>query len=276
MFHYLKAAFLARVDIPLLGPLPLNLMAVGACALLGALQPAVWLLGLGLETLYLFTLAFHPRFQNWVDAREAAKRSANGENGRGERGADLQRLVDELGVQERKTLYALKGKLTQILELYGKFRVDEFTLSHNRESLTALFQHAARLLAARENIERHWSADPARLQAEVQAIEEELENPGLSAELRSSKTRTLEILRIRQDNQRKKATILAEIDSEIERIGQQYDLALENAAIGSKPQTVSAEIVFDPGQLAGGLSPLPDFGVAGPAPARRRRSRLTE
>ena len=65
---YLAAAFNAR---PLGMPVPPNWFGVAAFALLGALvNPALWLIGLGLEGLYLFTLSRHPRFRATVDAEQ--------------------------------------------------------------------------------------------------------------------------------------------------------------------------------------------------------------
>jgi hypothetical protein len=135
------------------------------------------------------------------------------------------------------------------------------------------------LLAARSSIVRHWSADPQQLRAELSAVEAELGQAGMSAELRASRLQTLEILRVRLLNQEKKETVLAEIDSERQRIEQQFDLALENAAIGSQPLSVSADTLYDPGQLGGSFDPLRDLPEAEASPTRasaRRKSRVSE
>jgi len=277
MWRYLKAAFWARVELPLFGPLPLNLMGVAAVGVLGLLHPAVWLAGLGLETAYLFFLASSMRFQETVDAGDlAARREALGP---ARTGRDLQRLVDELEPAQRQQLATLKSKLGKIVALYEQFQVDDFSLTHNRASLTDLLGHYARLLAARASIVRHWSADPLQLREQIVTLEAELDQPGSSSELRESRLRTLEILRVRLLNQEKKETVLAEIDSERQRIEQQFDLVLENAAIGSKPLTVTAETLFDPGQVGGSFDLLTDLSEVPATPQRqpgRRKSRAVD
>jgi hypothetical protein len=278
MWRYLKAAFWGRVSVPLLGALPVNAMAAAAVTVLGLLHPAVWLVGLGLETAYLFLTATHERFQKTVDASDLQERREALGPERATNGRDLQRLVDELEAGERQQLYALKNKLGKIVSLYEQFQVDSYSLEHNRASLSALLGHYARLLAARSSIVRHWSADPQQLRAELNAVEAELGQTGMSAELRTSRLQTLEILRVRLLNQEKKETVLAEIDSERQRIEQQFDLALENAAIGSQPLSVSADTLYDPGQLGGSFDPLRDLPEAEVPPTRqpaRRRNRVS-
>jgi hypothetical protein len=63
---YLAAAFNAR---PFGMPIPPNWFGIAAFGLLGALvNPGLWLIGLGLEGLYLWSLSRNPRFRNVVDA----------------------------------------------------------------------------------------------------------------------------------------------------------------------------------------------------------------
>ena len=66
-FDYLKAAFHRRVDVPLLGHIPLNKMALGAFAVLGLANPGFWLLGLAAELTYLVGVGGNPRFQKVID-----------------------------------------------------------------------------------------------------------------------------------------------------------------------------------------------------------------
>jgi len=63
---YWWAAFNAK---PLGMPIPPNWFGVAAFGLLGALvNPGLWLIGLGLEGLYLWSVSRNPRFRNTVDA----------------------------------------------------------------------------------------------------------------------------------------------------------------------------------------------------------------
>src|SRR5260370_15662926 len=69
MLDYLKAAFWIAVPIPGLGRLPVNVLLVAGCAILGFANPGFWLLGAGAEAALLAVLATNPRFQRAVDAR---------------------------------------------------------------------------------------------------------------------------------------------------------------------------------------------------------------
>ena len=69
MLRYLKAAFLVGVDLPALGRIPANILGLSAFAVFGFGEPAFWLLGIGLETAFLFALAYNARFQKVVDAQ---------------------------------------------------------------------------------------------------------------------------------------------------------------------------------------------------------------
>ena len=64
--NYWWEAFNAR---PLGMPIPPNWFGIAAFGLLGALiNPGLWLVGLGLEGLYLWTIGSNARFRNTVDA----------------------------------------------------------------------------------------------------------------------------------------------------------------------------------------------------------------
>ena len=72
---YLAAAFNAK---PLGMPIPPNWFGIAAFGLLGALvNPGLWLIGLGLEGLYLWTLSRNQRFRNAIDAQSGVIDSAS-------------------------------------------------------------------------------------------------------------------------------------------------------------------------------------------------------
>lgn len=238
MLRYLWAAFTARPKVPGLGAVPANVLAVGALAVLGTANPAFWVLGLGLEAAYLFGLASNARFQSIIDSGRFVPPPPRVE-------APPERVVPRLPAADRLRLERLNGELSKILSLYSQFQVDDFTTTQNSEALSTLSGHFARLLVARTNIDGHWTGDVGELTAEASGVEADLSRADLTPELRASKTRTLEILRARIENQKRKNQVVEEIDSEINRIEEQFALALENAAIGSQPGSVSAELGFD-------------------------------
>jgi hypothetical protein len=64
----------------------------------------------------------------------------------------------------------------------------------------------------------------------------------VTAALRESKTATLAIMKQRLANLRNRTRTMQEIESDLTRIEAQVDLALENASMQGKPQTISLEI----------------------------------
>jgi hypothetical protein len=242
-------------------------MGVTAFFLLGLANPAFWLLGLGLETAYLTMTATNRRFQNVVDA-VALKPVA----------AQRQRLsqpaAPDLSPAARRRISALDDQIGRVQLLYGQFRVDDFLASGNREALVTLRAHYARLLAAQEGIERHWSGSPEELRQEIDALQREMAAEGMTEDLRTSRMKTLEILQVRLENQSRKESMLAEMESELRRIEAQVELAVENAAMSSQPTSISADLAFDLTKLDPRI-----FGSETPlaAPARSRaRSRQRE
>jgi hypothetical protein len=273
MFRYLSAAFTARPRIPGLGQVPVNLLGLTGAGILGLANPAFWFLGLGVEAAYLFGLASNRRFRDIVDGRAAPLPPGR------PRAAGWEALVGELSAQERSRLMELNAKLERILGLYQRFHADDLTSGQNRESLMALLGHYARLLVARENLALHWTDDDDReLREQAGELEAELRQSDLTTELRNSKLRTLEIVQARVENQRRRAQMGQEIESELRRIEAQFDLALENAAMSSTPQAISSDLAIDLARFDAALAALPrernaDPPAAARAPGVRRRVR---
>ncbi len=267
MFRYLAAAFFARPRIPGFGNLPLNLMGVTAFTLLGFANPAFWLLGLGVETGYLSMTATNRRFQNVVDAGSIKPLPP-------QRPRPAQPAAPDLSPAARRRLSALDDQINRVQQLYGQLRVDDFLASGNREALATLRTHYARLLAAQEGIERHWSGDPDELRGEIETLQRDLSAKGMTEDLRTSRMKTLEILQVRLENQSRKESMLAEMESELHRIEAQIELAVENAAMSSQPSSISTDLAVDLTKLDPRI-----FGIDEPitAPGRSRtRTRQRE
>ena len=103
MWHYIKSAFLIKVEVPGLGQLPLNALLASAFVILGFAQPAFWLVGLAVETFVIAGLAFNPRFQNYVQAKQLQSSNDGDE-------AKRQELISLLDpeAQNRRILIASK------------------------------------------------------------------------------------------------------------------------------------------------------------------------
>lgn len=234
MFRYLKEAFWARPRLGALGEIPWNLVGVLGAAMLGLAEPSIWLAALGLETAYLYTLATNKRFQNWVDARSPPALPAEAE-------ARAQ-LIASLARPARERLAALEGKVGKIEQLYREAGAEEYVFDMNREALKKLAWIYLKLLIAEGNILLLGSSDPAQIGGQIERIRSELATNTGSRSLRESKQATLALLEQRLRARERRDETLAEIGSDLTRIEAQVDLALDQASLEGRPETISANI----------------------------------
>jgi hypothetical protein len=246
VWKYLKAAFLVGVDLPALGRLPVNVLAAAGFAILGFAQPAFWLLGLGLETSVIFALGFNPRFQKYVDSQHMQLSALDVD-------AQRQALVRLLSPEARDKLSTLAGRCQSVLQVYRGTQADEFIISTNQDALQRLQWLYLKLLVGRYYLETGSSSTGDSLSRKIEALEQEVQDPTASESLRQSKAATLSILKQRWSNFRNRSRLLEEIDSDLTRIEAQVDLALENASIQGRPQTISTEIELASDLVSGTL-----------------------
>ena len=232
----LKAAFWLRIPIKGLGRMPINVVAVACLSVLGFGNPGFWLTGLGLETLYLATLATHPRFQRWARAEAAFKRAEDTET--------LWRpLIAQLGPEGRKAVERLADQCRRIEALWRTPDSKTLLLQHNLQALRDLQWLYLKLTIARQHVSGlQWEADAAKLRADLSSIERELADPALSHAARESKAATLAILRKRSEHIGRRKQTVAEIAADVERIEAQVQLVLDSATLDDRPQAISADL----------------------------------
>lgn len=255
MWRYLSAAFWARADLPGLGRIPVNAVLCAGVACLGFAIPGVWLIGLGIETAYLFALATSPRFRTVLDAQEQSRlHGAAGD----ERVAARRNLEHSLPPEAVARLRGLEARCARVLDLQRAGQNETFIIDSNREALERLTWAHLKLLIAQANLGRlaHDGSD-GRLHQQTQALVTELDSPALTEAVRASKQATLAILRKRLDNLARREQLLAEIASDLERIEAQVDLAIENAAMPAGTGRVGFDL-----ELAGHILDSSLFGAA--------------
>jgi hypothetical protein len=247
MWRYLTAAFWAQPNLPGLGRLPLNLLAVIGVGVLGLANPGFWLLGLGAEVAFLFALATNRRFQKVVDSQELTITTTDAEQKR-------QALIHQLSPDARQRLAASEVKAQRILEVQRQSQFSEFVLDSTREALGRITWVYLKLLIARHRLLEQARLDtPGELEARITDLERDLTSPGLSEAMRTSKNATLEITRKRLATLQRRQQSLAEIDSDLIRTEAQLDLALENAAIQDQPTAIGSDLTLASHLLDGGL-----------------------
>jgi len=236
MLRYLKAAFWARPGIPGLGRLPINALALAGLVILGFGHPALWLLGLGLETLYLFLLCSSPRFRTWVDA-------IHQQAGRGEIESQRASMLAQLPAAARKRHQDLLGLNTRILEHDRRLRAEDFLIQSNTNALDKLALLHLKLLLSGHYLEQHQRESGAEdLDARIREMEASLADPAASASLQESRRATLGLLRQRRANQDRRDAALAEIASDLARIEAQVRLSLDQALLRGEAGAVSGHI----------------------------------
>jgi len=243
MLKYLKAAFWISPSVKGLGNIPLNVVALICIAILGFGNAGFWLLGFGLEVLFLMGVATNVRFQHMVDILERSVTTT-------EVAEKRQQLVKQLSPDAQRQLAQLEGKCTRIIDLYQGDQSGEFLLDGQRDALARLQWAYLKLLLGQQNLTAMArTVTTQSLQQEIDGITGELQTSTLTPALRDSKTATLEILKRRLHNFETREEGLAEIASNLKRIEAQIDLALENATMHEQPVALSTNIDLASQQL---------------------------
>jgi len=247
VLHYIKSAFLVRVDVPVLGQVPINALLASAFAILGFAQPAFWLLGLAVEGIVVAGLAFNPRFQNYVQAQQLQVSNDGDE-------AKRQELIKLLDPDSQNRRILISAKCERVLDVLRSQQAEEYVIDSSRDALKSLRWVYLKLLVARRHLLSPTDAETeSTLENKIAAIEHELAEQGEPDSLRQSKAATQAILKKRLTNIHRRAQTLEEIDSDLTRIEAQVDLILENATMQSKPQTISTDIELASDLLGAGV-----------------------
>lgn len=226
---YLAAAFNAR---PFGMPVPPNWFGIAAFALLGAfVNPGLWLIGAGLEGLYLWALSRNPRFRATVDA-----------DGKGEDWvARYNALSYHLDEDARSRQDSIETRAREIIDLLSRTGATEMQKSDVRQMA---WLHL-KLLAARASILQVINAadrEKRSLEEQEHRVIERLSAATLGDELKRSLEQQLEVLRTRRaghaDAQRRRELV----DAELERLRQQVSLVREQALLATDEHSVASSL----------------------------------
>jgi len=266
MLQALKAAFFLRWPVRGLGSVPVNVLGLTCLGILGLANPGFWLLGVGLETAYLTTLATNPRFVRWAEAQSRAVADGSVEEKR-------QALEQQLEGDDRRAMNRLTAECARIVALWKSAESDEFLMDANEAALRDLQWNYLKLLLARQHLRSpNADADAAKVHENLAALERELADPSLTPATRESKTATLAILKRRVENLGRRQQTLAEIDSDLERIDAQVQLVLENTMLDRKPPAVAMTVdlasqTLDAGFFGSSADTIADVDAAYARPA---------
>jgi len=226
---YLAAAFNAR---PFGMPVPPNWFGVAAFALLGVLvNPGFWLIGAGLEGLYLWALSRNDRFRAIVDA-EGGKQNWNSRYGS---------LIALLDNHARQSQDAIEMQAAEIVDLLARTGSTESQISDVRQMA---WLHL-KLMAARASILQVLaSADRERrnLEEQEQRLVERLSKGEMTDELRRSLEQQLGVIRSRRAAHTDAEGRRELIEAELERLRQQVSLVREQALLATDEHSVASSL----------------------------------
>ena len=227
---YLAAAFNAR---PFGMPIPPNWFAVAAFGLLGAfVSPGLWLIGAGVEGLYLWALARNPRFRTVVDATSA---------GTSDWAVRYEAMIDRLDDAARRRHEAIEAQATELSEILTHSGANAGQIADVRQMvwlhlrLLAARSALTQVVAAATREHEEFDEQAARLQARLARADTD-------AELRRSLEQQLAVIESRRaahvDAQRRRELV----DAELERLQQQIALVREQALLATDEGSVAPSL----------------------------------
>jgi hypothetical protein len=277
---YLAAAFNAR---PFGMPIPPNWFGIAAFALLGALiNPGLWLIGAGLEGLYLWGLTRSARFRAVVDA----------EGGRESWDSRYEAIAAYLDTDAREAQLAIEHQAREIIDLLAHRNATELQIGDVRQ----LAWLHLKLLAARSSILQVLAAaarERRSLEEQERRIDERLAGGNVDDELQRSLQQQLEVIRSRRaahaDAERRRGLGDAELErlrQPIYHVREQALLATDEYSVRSSLDALSASLneanrwLKDQRELFAGLDDFADEApppeLLEPKPPIRRRQRVAE
>jgi len=276
---YLWKAFNART----LGmPVPLNWFGLAAFGVLGALvNPGLWLVGAGIEGLYLWWLSRNERFRAVVDAEAGVSDSTT----------RYQDMLAGLDSASQSHQYEIEREAAEIVGLlqrsdgHGSQIADVRQMAWLHLKLLKARSSFAEVVAAAERERR-------ALDEQERRCRERLAEGDTDEELRRSLEQQLEVLKARQDAHRDARRRRELVDAELTRLRQQVSLVREQALLatdennlGDSLDALSASLneanrwLRDQHELFGGLvnnDDPPPAELLASKRATRRASKVSE
>jgi len=223
--NYWWKAFNAR---PLGMPIPPNWFGIAAFGLLGGLiNPGLWLVGLGLEGLYLWSTARNQRFRNTIDATAGFSDSTT-------RYEDLLSHLDS-GTQARQ--YEIEREAAGLVELLQPAESHASQIADVRQMA---WLHL-KLLAARASfaeVVEVAERERRKLEEQESSCRKRLEG-NVDDELRRSLEQQLEVIASRHAAHAEAKRRLEIVEAELGRLRQQISLVREQTLLATDDVTIA-------------------------------------
>lgn len=227
---YLAAAFNAR---PLGMPIPPNWFGIAAFGFLGAfINPGLWLIGIGFEGLYLWTLSRNQRFRATVDAGAGVGDDPT---------SRYESLLGHLDSAAQSLQHEVEQEATEIVALLQRSQAHASQIGDVRQMA---WLHL-KLLAARAALLKviHVAGrERSKLEEQERRCRDRLAASDTDEELRRSLEQQIEVIRSRQiahtDAERRRELV----DAELGRLRQQVSLVREQALLATDENSLGQSL----------------------------------
>jgi hypothetical protein len=226
---YLAKAFNAR---PLGMPIPPNWFGIAAFGLLGALiSPGIWLIGAGLEGLYLWALSKNQRFRNAVDAEAGFTHNTS----------RYENLLASLDRNAQSQQYDVERESAEIVGLLQKSEAHNSQIGDVRQMA---WLHLKMLAARASILEVVANADRERgkLEEQERRCRERLADTDTDEELRRSLEQQIEVIDSRRRAHADAERRLELLDAELGRLRQQVSLVREQALLATDENSIASSL----------------------------------
>ena len=224
--NYWWKAFNAR---PLGMPVPPNWFGVAAFGLLGALvNPGLWLIGVGLEGMYLWWLAKNQRFRNAVDAEAGVTDSTS----------RYETLLASLDSAAQSQQYEVEREAAEIVGLLQRSEAGDSQIGDVRQ----LAWLHLKMLSARASFAEVVAVaerERKKLDEQERRCRARLAETDTDEELRRSLEQQLEVIQSRRQAHADAERRLELVDAELGRLRQQVSLVREQSLLATDANSIA-------------------------------------
>jgi hypothetical protein len=226
---YLAAAFNAK---PLGMPIPPNWFGLAAFGLLGALvNPGIWLIGVGLEGLYLWAVSKNERFRKVVDA-EAGVTDSN---------ARYTNLLAQLDQAAQSQQYDVEREATEIVALLQRSGAHDSQIGDIRQ-LAWLHLKMLTARASFAEVVAVAGRERKKLDEQERRCRERLAESDTDDELRRSLEQQIAVIQSRHQAHADAERRLELVDAELGRLRQQVSLVREQALLATDENSIALSL----------------------------------
>jgi hypothetical protein len=227
---YLLAAFNAKSWGM---PIPLNWFGIAAFALLGAfVNPGLWLIGLGVEGFYLWTLSRNERFRAIVDANAGVSQDST---------SRYENLLAALDSTSQQHQYEIEREAAEIVGLLQRAPGHDSQIGDVRQMA---WLHL-KLLAARASFVEVINVaerERKKLDDQEKRCRDRLASVGADEELKRSLEQQLAVIKSRHAAHADAGRRLELVDAELGRLRQQVSLVREQALLSTDENNIAQSL----------------------------------